>query len=168
MYRTEGLFPPSYLKSSPHIIDQNSPLPALHHSFIENFHQGFFCSHYNLPCHFGDQTNTYIDSSQTSPLLRHSYDYHHTPITKNCPDETKNKRSRHINIAFSALRDCIPNVPTDTKLSKIKTLRLATSYIGYLMEVLKHDDPNSCKPFGALVLKEETNRERKRKKDVQV
>ena len=38
-------------------------------------------------------------------------------------------------------RDCIPNVPCDTKLSKIKTLRLATSYIDYLINVLKSDDP---------------------------
>ncbi|CAA9993236.1 unnamed protein product [Nesidiocoris tenuis] len=37
-------------------------------------------------------------------------------------------------------RDRIPNVPADTKLSKIKTLRLATSYICYLMEVLENDD----------------------------
>ena len=41
-----------------------------------------------------------------------------------------------MNSAFAQLRGCIPNVPSDTKLSKIKTLRLATSYIAYLMEVL--------------------------------
>ena len=32
-------------------------------------------------------------------------------------------------------------MPCDTKLSKIKTLRLATSYIDYLINVLKSDDP---------------------------
>ncbi|XP_062391744.1 heart- and neural crest derivatives-expressed protein 1-like [Sardina pilchardus] len=46
------------------------------------------------------------------------------------------RRTENINIAFAELRDCIPNVPSDTKLSKIKTLRLATSYISYLMNVL--------------------------------
>lgn len=46
------------------------------------------------------------------------------------------RRTENINIAFAELRDCIPNVPSDTKLSKIKTLRLATSYIAYLMSVL--------------------------------
>ncbi|XP_078457175.1 uncharacterized protein LOC144722714 [Lampetra planeri] len=46
------------------------------------------------------------------------------------------RRTLSINSAFAELRDCIPNVPADTKLSKIKTLRLATSYIAYLMEVL--------------------------------
>ena len=44
-------------------------------------------------------------------------------------------------IHFYTSRDCIPNVPCDTKLSKIKTLRLATSYIDYLINVLKSDDP---------------------------
>lgn len=46
------------------------------------------------------------------------------------------RRTEIMNLAFARLRDHIPNVPTDTKLSKIKTLRLAISYIRYLMEVL--------------------------------
>lgn len=50
------------------------------------------------------------------------------------------RRTQSINNAFADLRECIPNVPADTKLSKIKTLRLATSYIGYLMGVLESDD----------------------------
>lgn len=49
------------------------------------------------------------------------------------------RRTESINTAFSELRECIPNVPVDTKLSKIKTLRLATSYIAYLMDVLAKD-----------------------------
>lgn len=61
---------------------------------------------------------------------------------------TANKKERRrtlsINSAFSNLRDRIPNVPQDTKLSKIKTLRLATSYIEYLMKLLEEgDDPES-------------------------
>nr|XP_008112985.1 PREDICTED: heart- and neural crest derivatives-expressed protein 1 [Anolis carolinensis] len=51
------------------------------------------------------------------------------------------RRTQSINSAFAELRECIPNVPADTKLSKIKTLRLATSYIAYLMEVLAKDGP---------------------------
>ncbi|OCT83312.1 hypothetical protein XELAEV_18025850mg [Xenopus laevis] len=44
------------------------------------------------------------------------------------------RRTESINSALAKLRECIPNVPADTKRSKIKTLRLATSYIGYLMD----------------------------------
>ncbi|CAH0757673.1 unnamed protein product [Diatraea saccharalis] len=54
-------------------------------------------------------------------------------------NKKERRRTHNINTAFSDLRDCIPNVPPDTKLSKIKTLRLATSYISYLLKVLETD-----------------------------
>ncbi|XP_049837508.1 heart- and neural crest derivatives-expressed protein 1-like isoform X2 [Schistocerca gregaria] len=64
---------------------------------------------------------------------------------RTCANKKERKRTQSINNAFADLRDCIPNVPADTKLSKIKTLRLATSYIGYLMRVLAADaDPASA------------------------
>ncbi|XP_068216421.1 heart- and neural crest derivatives-expressed protein 2-like [Palaemon carinicauda] len=56
-------------------------------------------------------------------------------------NKKERRRTQSINNAFAELRECIPNVPADTKLSKIKTLRLATSYIAYLMEVLHSEDP---------------------------
>jgi len=59
-------------------------------------------------------------------------------------NKKERRRTQSINTAFASLRDCIPNVPCDTKLSKIKTLRLATSYIDYLINVLKSDDPNAA------------------------
>ncbi|XP_046665619.1 heart- and neural crest derivatives-expressed protein 2-like isoform X2 [Homalodisca vitripennis] len=59
---------------------------------------------------------------------------------RNTANKKERRRTQSINNAFADLRDCIPNVPADTKLSKIKTLRLATSYIGYLMGVLESDD----------------------------
>ncbi|XP_071950309.1 heart- and neural crest derivatives-expressed protein 2-like [Antedon mediterranea] len=53
------------------------------------------------------------------------------------------RRTQSINSAFAELRECIPNVPADTKLSKIKTLRLASSYIAYLTELL-YEDNTKC------------------------
>lgn len=50
------------------------------------------------------------------------------------------RRTLSINNAFSNLRCSIPNVPSDTKLSKIKTLRLAISYITYLNNILERGD----------------------------
>ncbi|XP_043258242.1 transcription factor 15-like isoform X1 [Colletes gigas] len=41
-----------------------------------------------------------------------------------------------VNTAFSALRTLIPTEPVDRKLSKIETLRLASSYINHLGAVL--------------------------------
>ncbi|RXG57810.1 Heart- and neural crest derivatives-expressed protein 2 [Armadillidium vulgare] len=58
-------------------------------------------------------------------------------------NKKERRRTQSINNAFAELRECIPNVPADTKLSKIKTLRLATSYIAYLMGVLRTDVKDS-------------------------
>ncbi|XP_053505210.1 heart- and neural crest derivatives-expressed protein 1-like [Ictalurus furcatus] len=46
------------------------------------------------------------------------------------------RRSASLNTAFAELRELIPHVPADTKLSKIKTLRLATGYIAHLTDIL--------------------------------
>ncbi|XP_004611549.1 heart- and neural crest derivatives-expressed protein 1 [Sorex araneus] len=77
------------------------------------------------------------------------------------------RRTESINSAFAELRECIPNVPADTKLSKIKTLRLATSYIAYLMDVLAKDaqagDPEA---FKAELKKADGGRESKRKREL--
>lgn len=73
------------------------------------------------------------------------------------------RRTESINTAFAELRECIPNVPADTKLSKIKTLRLATSYIAYLMEVLAKDS-GETEGFKAEIKKFE-NRDMKRKRE---
>lgn len=45
-------------------------------------------------------------------------------------------RTHSVNSAFTALRDLIPTEPKNRKLSKIETLRLATSYISHLGTVL--------------------------------
>ena len=119
------------------------------------------------------------DSSH-SPSPYHQYYSHHDtdylqqsdfcgPIrNRKVPMSNKKERRRtqSINAAYTALRDCIPNVPCDTKLSKIKTLRLATSYIDYLINVLKSDDPKlAAEGFKADVHKKwnEKSEEQKRK-----
>ncbi|XP_054715464.1 heart- and neural crest derivatives-expressed protein 2-like [Uloborus diversus] len=53
------------------------------------------------------------------------------------------RRTMSINNAFADLRSCIPNIPSDSKLSKIKTLRLATSYIAYLTKVLAGEEEST-------------------------
>lgn len=45
-------------------------------------------------------------------------------------------RTHSVNTAFCTLRTLIPTEPADRKLSKIETLRLATSYIAHLNTVL--------------------------------
>ena len=45
-------------------------------------------------------------------------------------------RTHSVNSAFTTLRTLIPTEPADRKLSKIETIRLATSYIAHLQTVL--------------------------------
>jgi len=56
-------------------------------------------------------------------------------------NKKERRRTQSINNAFADLRNRIPQIPQDTKLSKIKTLKLATDYIEYLMKVLQENDP---------------------------
>lgn len=65
-------------------------------------------------------------------------------VPRGSANRKERKRTLTMNSAFAELRDHIPNVPPDTKLSKIKTLRLAISYIKFLMEIL--EESNDGKP----------------------
>ncbi|KAJ6638082.1 Heart- and neural crest derivatives-expressed protein 2 [Pseudolycoriella hygida] len=83
-------------------------------------------------------------------------------------NKKERRRTQSINSAFSYLRDCIPNVPSDTKLSKIKTLRLATSYISYLTRVLEGDqDPSGGFRAELVPSSRKINAERRAKNEAQ-
>ncbi|KAK7884396.1 hypothetical protein WMY93_027519 [Mugilogobius chulae] len=55
-------------------------------------------------------------------------------------------RTQSVNTAFTALRTLIPTEPVDRKLSKIETLRLASSYISHLANVLLCGDAADAQP----------------------
>lgn len=82
-----------------------------------------------------------ISVSGVTVGIHDSHQHAHSRCVKRRPTANRKERRRtqSINSAFAELRECIPNVPADTKLSKIKTLRLATSYISYLMDILEKD-----------------------------
>lgn len=65
----------------------------------------------------------------------------HEPRKRVTANKKERRRTQSINNAFADLRNRIPQIPNDTKLSKIKTLKLATDYIEYLMKVLQENDP---------------------------
>merc|ERR1712029_415553 len=52
-------------------------------------------------------------------------------------------RMRILSKAFGKLKLMLPWVPPDTKLSKLDTLRLATSYISHLQKILDENGTNS-------------------------
>ena len=53
-------------------------------------------------------------------------------VVRSTANERERGRTQSVNGAFQHLRDLIPTEPVDRKLSKIETLRLATSYIEHL------------------------------------
>lgn len=61
---------------------------------------------------------------------------------RNAANARERDRTQSVNTAFTALRTLIPTEPVDRKLSKIETLRLASSYISHLANVLLIGDGN--------------------------
>ncbi|XP_052475323.1 basic helix-loop-helix transcription factor scleraxis-like [Carassius gibelio] len=55
---------------------------------------------------------------------------------RNTANARERDRTNSVNTAFTALRTLIPTEPADRKLSKIETLRLASSYISHLGNML--------------------------------
>ncbi|ELU05875.1 hypothetical protein CAPTEDRAFT_80741, partial [Capitella teleta] len=55
-------------------------------------------------------------------------------------NERERARMRVLSKAFGRLKTTLPWVPADTKLSKLDTLRLASSYIAHLRRVLHYED----------------------------
>ncbi|KAL4712095.1 hypothetical protein ACJJTC_008678 [Scirpophaga incertulas] len=95
------------------------------------------------PMHHYPQNNGGMDCDMQSLPLRYERpappSFVRVVKRRTTANKKERRRTQSINTAFSDLRECIPNVPPDTKLSKIKTLRLATSYISYLLKVLETD-----------------------------
>ncbi|RWS28656.1 Transcription factor 15-like protein [Leptotrombidium deliense] len=66
-------------------------------------------------------------------------------------------RTQSVNDAFAVLRTRIPTEPEDRKLSKIEVLRLATSYINHLSNVIKarligDGEENACSKYNTYAL----------------
>lgn len=64
-------------------------------------------------------------------------------------NERERQRMHKLNNAFQALREAIPHVKTDMKLSKIETLTLAKNYIKALTTIIL-DMSGACLPAGGV------------------
>ncbi|KXJ23934.1 heart- and neural crest derivatives-expressed protein 2 [Exaiptasia diaphana] len=115
-------------------------------SHHENQNPGEAAIHEDEPIE-DSQRNSDSEGAQDSVRIKRK------PKTfKPATSKKERKRTQNINAAFAELRKHIPNVPSDTKLSKIKTLKLAMSYIHHLefqldgeeqCGVLEHSQPES-------------------------
>ncbi|XP_059611413.1 heart- and neural crest derivatives-expressed protein 2 [Phlebotomus argentipes] len=116
---------------------RNSMSPTYHYPPHVYYHHAPQYEKLGPICEEGGYFNTTTTEVITStPFVR-------VVKRRNTANKKERRRTQSINSAFSYLRERIPNVPSDTKLSKIKTLRLATSYITYLTQVLEgNQDPS--------------------------
>ncbi|KAM6939752.1 LOW QUALITY PROTEIN: heart- and neural crest derivatives-expressed protein 2 [Xenentodon cancila] len=102
-------------------------------------------------------------------VAMHHHAHPRTVKRRPTANRKERRRTQSINTAFAELRECIPNVPADTKLSKIKTLRLATSYISYLMDILDKDGQHGdAQSFKAELKKSEGREERRKREAVEI
>ncbi|XP_032240365.1 transcription factor 15 [Nematostella vectensis] len=78
------------------------------------------------------------DSENASRLKRKRRKPRLTGLSKQrqAANARERNRTHSVNAAFNALRLLIPTEPSDRKLSKIETLRLASSYIAHLSTIL--------------------------------
>ncbi|XP_019969353.1 transcription factor 15 [Paralichthys olivaceus] len=83
----------------------------------------------------GSSEQSYCDSSEKR---RRKLEGESTVVVKqrSAANARERGRTQSVNTAFTALRTLIPTEPVDRKLSKIETLRLASSYISHLANVL--------------------------------
>ncbi|ESO06400.1 hypothetical protein HELRODRAFT_64223 [Helobdella robusta] len=158
----DNLFIFPYHHNQIYSTDKNSHQQYLNQNFHPNVDDDDYQLIDNQSFGLNELTNAVFDSiNQANNSVKKR------PTTSN---RKERRRTHSINAAFTALRNCIPNVPSDTKLSKIKTLRLATSYIAFLMNVLDKNDPKLAeKGFIADMSssRRNENRDEKRRREAQ-
>lgn len=70
------------------------------------------------------------------------------PVQRNAANARERARMRVLSSAFGRLKTKLPNIPADTKLSKLDTLRLATMYIKQLKSVVEGGSVSSMTTQG--------------------
>ncbi|XP_068589385.1 transcription factor 15 [Cebidichthys violaceus] len=89
----------------------------------------------------GSSEQSYCDSSEKRRRISRELDGEQNggPVVvkqRSAANARERGRTQSVNTAFTALRTLIPTEPVDRKLSKIETLRLASSYISHLANEL--------------------------------
>lgn len=77
------------------------------------------------------------DTTEEKDSLK--FPQHGKILQRNAANARERARMRVLSKAFCKLKTTLPWVPADTKLSKLDTLRLASSYIAHLRQILKCD-----------------------------
>ena len=82
-----------------------------------------------------DENNCRSRSRQKFKRKSDDFSYQEMQSQRQMANSRERQRTQNLNEAFASLRKMIPTLPSD-KLSKIQTLKLASSYIDFLCRVL--------------------------------
>lgn len=130
-----------FYKLSSYPVSSSSPLTSpVYCDSITTIHHAVAKEHYssNSVVKVSNETVSFYNDTSGG----HSCEIK-LPRKRNTANKKERRRTHSINSAFSKLRERIPNVPKDTKLSKIKTLKLAALYIKFLNELLNQSSDQS-------------------------
>lgn len=83
-----------------------------------------------------NSSSSCIHGSKRDKRMMTTDEFGNQKFVRNAANARERDRTHSVNSAFIHLRTLIPTEPADRKLSKIETLRLATSYISHLHTVL--------------------------------
>uniref|UniRef100_A0A8D0H9V1 Transcription factor 21 n=1 Tax=Sphenodon punctatus TaxID=8508 RepID=A0A8D0H9V1_SPHPU len=103
----------------------------------ESNEEGSTCENSSPPPKGGSLSKRKKASNKKSPLNGVSQEG--KQVQRNAANARERARMRVLSKAFSRLKTTLPWVPPDTKLSKLDTLRLASSYIAHLRQILAND-----------------------------
>jgi len=89
------------------------------------------------------ETCLFLNESSNSCGQHQSASNNLNIVQRSAANDRERTRMRVLSKAFVKLKTSLPWVPSDTKLSKLDTLKLATSYISYLTKILEDDELNT-------------------------
>lgn len=89
------------------------------------------------------ETCLFLNESSNSCGQHQSSSNNLNIVQRSAANDRERTRMRVLSKAFVKLKTSLPWVPSDTKLSKLDTLKLATSYISYLTKILEDDELNT-------------------------
>lgn len=85
-------------------------------------------------CTSSDESNSEADHDGTTTTTK----THHRRQKRMAANSRERKRMHTVNSAFDQLRELVPTYPSNRKLSKIDTLRLACTYISDLTALIRN------------------------------
>ncbi|XP_056439819.1 transcription factor 21 [Gadus chalcogrammus] len=88
---------------------------------------------------FDDRVHGKAKPQPTTAQLSNAPQRESRQCQRNAANARERARMRVLSKGFSRLKTTLPWVPADTKLSKLDTLRLASSYISHLRQLLQDE-----------------------------